>query len=80
MKTITIAPRMEEINVSDSAISTRWNGGIFYKGNIARLRTRFSDEELKKYFQTAIGFSSKPWQLEDLLNGFFKIKAKVSGC
>jgi len=78
IRTISIAPRPDEIEVTDMEISTTWNGGIRYTGNIAALRQKYGDDNLRSAFQQAIGMSSKPWQMERLLDNYFKINGKVS--
>lgn len=75
--TISIAPNTNEINVEDTKISTGWNGGITYVGNIAALRQKYGDDNLRSAFQQAIGLSSKPWQAERLLNNYFGINGKI---
>lgn len=77
MKTIKIAPDLDEITIDDEKIHTDWNGGITYKGNIAAIRKAFKDDWLKSQFQQAIALVSKPWQLENILNNFFQIEGKV---
>lgn len=77
MKTVKIAPDKNEITITDSSMSTKWNGGITYEANLAEIRKKLGDEWLKATFQQAIGFSSKPWQLERTLNEFLNIKGKV---
>lgn len=76
-KTIKIAPDLDEITIDDERIHTDWNGGITYKGNIAAIRKAFKDDWIIKQFQTAIAMVSKLWQLERLLNDYFKIEGKV---
>ena len=77
MKTIKIAPDKNEITITDSSMSTKWNGGVTYEANLKETREKHGDEWLKATFQQAIGFSSKPWQLERVLNDFLHLKGKV---
>lgn len=76
--TIKIAPDLDEINVTDSAISTDWNGGISYNCDTTRLRGVYTEQALKCAFQQAIALSSKHWQVERLLNDYFRIEGKIS--
>jgi len=78
MKTIKIAPDLDEIYINDDKICTEWNGGIEYSGPIGALRQAFKDEWVKKQFQTAIALCSKPWQLESMLNDYFGIEGKIA--
>lgn len=78
MKSIKIAPSIDEIVVTDTEISTDWNGGNKYSGEIAELRKIYKDDWMKKQFATAIAFTSHPWQLERLLNDYFGINGKIS--
>jgi hypothetical protein len=77
--TVSIAPSIQEIEVTDTEISTSWNGGIKYVGRISNLRKKYGDDTLRSAFQAAIGMSSKPWQMERMLNNYFKFKGKVTG-
>lgn len=76
-KEISIAPSMDEIEVNDNGISTDWNGGIFYEADMTQLFDTYSERALKSAFQQAIALSSKPWQIERLLNEYFKIYGKI---
>lgn len=76
--TIKIAPDLDEIKLDDEKIHTDWNGGITYSGPIGKLRKIFQDSWIIKQFQTAIALCSKYWQVERLLNDYFKIKGKIS--
>ena len=78
METIKIAPDLNEIKIDDKNISTEWNGGITYTGDIASIRKAYKDDWIIKQFQTAIALCSKPWQLERILNDYFKIDGKIS--
>ena len=69
METIKIAPDLEEIVVSDTAVSTEWNGGICYIAELKALRETMGAVA----FQTAIALSSKQWQVADALNRYFHI-------
>ena len=73
METIKIAPDLVEIVVSDTAISTEWNGGICYKADLKAKREKMGDRNLKVAFQTAIALSSKQWQVANALNRYFHI-------
>ena len=76
--TIKIAPDLDEIYINDEKIVTEWNGGIEYSGPIGKLREIFKDDWIKKQFQTAIAICSKYWQIERLLNDYFKIEGKIA--
>ena len=78
MKTIKIAPDLDEIYINDEKICTEWNYGIEYSGPIGTIREMYKDEWIKKQFQTAIAICSKSWQLEKVLNDYFGIKGKIS--
>lgn len=78
METIKIAPDLDEIKIDDKSISIEWNRGITYTGDIALIRKAFKDDWIIKQFQTAIALCSKPWQLERILNYYFKIDGKIS--
>ena len=73
METIKIAPDLEEIVVSDTAISTEWNGGICYKADLKAKREKMGDRNIAVAFQTAIALCSKQWQVADALNRYFHI-------
>ena len=76
--TIKIAPDLDEIYINDEKIVTEWDGGIEYSGPIGKLREIFKDDWIIKQFQTAIAITSKPWQLERILNDYFKIEGKIA--
>ena len=82
MKTIKIAPSADEVIVKE-------NGHIF-EVEFNGLRTEFVlkgkntlDEEcwdtMKKNIQQAIGLSSRPWQVKQLLDGIMTTKGKQLG-
>ena len=74
MKTIKIAPNLDEIEVGANYVSTEWNGGIRYE---AEGLDQYEEESLKQCFSTAIAMSSKPWQLERMLNECLGLKGVV---
>ena len=74
MKTIKIAPNLDEIEVGANYVSTEWNGGIRYE---AEGLDRYKEDYLKQCFSTAIAMSSKPWQLERMLNECLGLKGVV---
>lgn len=74
---IKIAPDLEEIVVSDTAISTEWNGGICYKADLKAIRAKMGDSNLKTAFQTAIALSSKHWQVAEALNRYLHLKGHM---
>lgn len=78
---IEIAPGIENISLTETSITTEWNGGITYEvGKLAmkRLKEIYTEEHLKSSMNQAIAFSSKPWQVEWMLNEYFGIKGKIS--
>ena len=60
MKTIKIAPDLDEITIDDEKIHTDWNGGITYKADLSAIRNAYKDDWLKSQFQQAIALVSKP--------------------
>ncbi len=77
---IEIAPGIENISVTETSITTEWNGGITYevgKPIMDRLKEIYTENNLKDSMNQAIAFSSKPWQLERLLNDYFGVKGKI---
>lgn len=77
METIKIAPDLEEIVVSDMAVSTEWNGGICYIADLKALRETMGDRNIAVAFQTAIALSSKQWQVANALNRYFHIDGHI---
>lgn len=78
---IEIAPGIENISLTETSITTEWNGGITYevgKSVMKRLKEIYTEEHLKSLMNQAIAFSSKPWQIEWMLNEYFGIKGKIS--
>lgn len=77
---IQIAPDLKDIKVTETAITTEWQGGITYElgeKQMQDLRRWRRDEELKLAFQAAIGFASKPWQVANSLNNYFNTKGTI---
>ena len=74
VKTIKIAPNLDEIEVGANYVSTEWNGGIRYE---AEGLDQYEEESLKQCFSAAIAMSSKPWQLERMLNECLGLKGVV---
>lgn len=77
---IKIAPDKEEITITDTAITTEWNGGITYqlsKADMSYLRQTYTEYGLKSAMQQAIALSSKPWQAERLLNDYFRVEGRI---
>lgn len=75
MKTIQIAPHMNEIEVNGNQIHTNFAGGVTYT---AEGLEKYKDEFLKDAFRQAIALCSKRWQIEELLNDFLHLDGKVS--
>lgn len=75
MKTIQIAPYSHEIEVGANYVKTEWNGGIRYE---AEGLDQYEEESLKQCFSTAIAMSSKPWQLERMLNECLGLNGRVA--
>ena len=75
MKTIKIAPYPNEIEVGANYVKTEWNGGIRYE---AEGLDQYEEESLKQCFSTAIAMSSKPWQLERMLNECLGLNGRVA--
>lgn len=74
MKTIQIAPYLDEIEVGADYIRTDWNGGIRYE---AQGLDRYKEEYLKECFSTAIALSGRRWQLEAVLNDHLGLNGVV---
>lgn len=74
MKTIQIAPRMDEIQVQGNEIRTDFAGGVTYTAEGLR---KYRDEYLKDAFRQAIALCSKRWQIEQLLNDFLHLEGKI---
>lgn len=71
---IQIAPRADQITITENSIHTNWNGGITYK---AEGLSKYKDDYLKETFSTAIFLVSKRWQLEELLNNHLNLKGTI---
>jgi hypothetical protein len=74
VKTIKIAPNLDEIEVGANYVSTEWNGGIRYE---AEGLDRYKEDYLKQCFSTAIAMSGRRWQLEAMLNDHLGLKGVV---
>ena len=74
MKTIKIAPNLDEIEVGANYISTEWNGGIRYE---AEGLDQYEEEYLKQCFSTVIAMSGRRWHLEVMLNDHLGLKGVV---
>lgn len=73
--TIQIAPGDSEITIEGSTVSTSFAGGIKYT---AQGLEYFKEAVVRAAFRTAIAISCKPWQVEEALNDFFRLKGKVT--
>lgn len=71
---IQIAPRADQITITENSIHTDWNGGITYT---AEGLSKYKDEYLKECFSTAICLVSKMWQLEELLNNHLNLQGRI---
>jgi hypothetical protein len=79
-KFIKIAPNMEEITITERAITTEWSDGITYEcseADMSYLRQTYTEWALKKAFQTAIALASKPWNIKQMLNTYFRVDGWV---
>ena len=74
MKTIKIAPNLDEIFVEGNTIKTDFAGGIAYQ---AEGLQHYKEDYLKQVFQCAIGFASTRWQLEQALDNFLHLNGKI---
>ena len=76
MRTIKIAPDLNEITMSGNVMSTKFNGmKIEYIMSVKPDELSEDDvENLKRWLQAAIGMSSKSWQI-----GTFMDELKVDG-
>lgn len=66
MKTIKIAPDMDEVRVNGKTVSTEFNGMLIEYNMIDELEES-CHEYIKKQLQCAIGLVSKTWQLRELM-------------
>lgn len=74
---IQIAPNRNEVRVTDNSITTDWHNKPRYNANLKALREKFGDDYLAESFSMAIALSSYDWQLEKVLNQFFKLTGHV---
>lgn len=76
---ISIAPRVDEVYVDteNNKVWTDWNGGVAYQFQPDVLE-KFKEQYIRVAFCSAIAFSSKPHQLERLLNIHFNTEGKVT--
>ena len=74
MKTIQIAPYAHEIEVGANYVETKWNGGIRYEADGL---DQYEEAGLKECFSAAIAMSSKPWQLERIMNECLNLNGRV---
>lgn len=75
VRTIQIAPYANEIVINGNTMHTDFAGGITYT---AEGLDQYEHESLKKCFSAAIAMTSRPWQLERLLNDTLKLNGKIS--
>ena len=73
-KAIQIAPYANEISVSSNTIHTDFAGGITYT---AEGLDQYEENSLKDCFSAAIAMTSRPWQLERLLNETLELNGKI---
>lgn len=71
---VKIAPTCDEIIIAGDTVSTEFAGGISYTAEGLSL---FKEDIVKQAFSTAIALASRPWQIEDSLNSFFRLKGSV---
>ena len=77
--TIKIAPSMDEVKLDGRTLSTEFNGLLIEYTYPDCVPLSFCEEHeltLRGYLRDAIALSSKPWQLEYLMNGSVKIDGK----
>ena len=74
IKTIKIAPSIDEVVLCGDELRTDWNGGIVYRADGL---SQYEEESLKRAFCTGIALSSRPWQLERLMNDCLGLKGVV---
>lgn len=72
--TVQIAPYPEEVTISGNTVSTEFAGGIKYT---AEGLEHFKEEVVKSAFSVAIAVASKRWELEEMLNEYFRLDGKV---
>lgn len=75
IKTIKIAPDLEEIFVEGNLMRTDFAGGITYTADGLQ---NYKEDYLKSVFQCAIGFAGKRWVLEQALNNHLGLNGKLN--
>lgn len=79
MKTIKLAPDLNEISVSGNVVSTEFNGmRIKYIMCVETIDPE-DEEGIKKCLQGCIAMSSKTWQLQWGMDQSVKIDGKSAG-
>lgn len=76
IKSIKIAPDIEEITIEGDVMHTDFAGGITYTAEGMGLM--YKDTFLKCAFQEAIALASKRWILEQCLNDYLHLNGKIS--
>ena len=74
VKTIKIAPDVNECTVSGDEVRTDFNGGVVYR---AEGLSKFKEEYIIESFRTAIAMCGKRWVMQDLLNKHFGLNGVV---
>lgn len=75
MKTIKIAPDLDEIIVEANVMRTDFAGGVTYEADGLN---KYDERFLKESFQAAIAMAGKRWVLEQVLNAHFHLDGKIS--
>ena len=75
MKTITIGPSLSDVTIEGGKISAPMNGKtLVYKAPEGMEFAGKDYDAVKRAFWEACVISSRPWQVEGVLNDYFGIK------
>lgn len=79
MKTITIGPSLSDVTIEGGKISAVMNNKeLVYKAPEGMEFAEKDYDTVKRAFWEACVISSRPWQVEDVLNNYFGIKGSFS--
>lgn len=75
-----IAPKREEVKLTESAITTDWNGGITFECGEAGMRAllcKYNPDYIRDVFIGAIAMSSKRWQVKELISRTLEVDGEI---
>lgn len=78
--TLQIAPRREQVRLTDTSITTDWNGGITFECVEAGMRAllwKYNPDYIRDVFSGAIAMSSKPWQVKELISRTLEVDGEI---